>query len=125
MPTKNIDLSRILGSRERTAELASANDVAERTHEAQLERVAEPSGVGDLVHTNAGGHVTWRPRRRLKVGAVMRGFIGNKQALCHLGLIWREFGPKTAARCVRAMLGRNRSVTFLDIAFRDEAERRR
>jgi len=55
----------------------------------------------------------------------MRGFIGNKQALCHLGLIWREFGPKTAARCVRAMLGRNRGMTFLDIAFRDEPERRR
>jgi hypothetical protein len=49
----------------------------------------------------------------------MRGFIGNRQALRHLGLIWREFGPRCAARCVRAMLGRDRGMTFLEIAIRE------
>ena len=47
----------------------------------------------------------------------MRGMIGNRQALAHLGLIWREFGPRCAARCIAAMFSRNRSTTFLDVAF--------
>jgi len=51
--------------------------------------------------------------------------IGNRQALAHLGLIWREFGPRCAARCVCAMLGRNRATTFLDVVFASGPGRRR
>jgi len=54
----------------------------------------------------------------------MRGVIGNRQALAHLGLIWREFGPRCAARCIGAMFGRNRSATFLDVAFGSRRARR-
>jgi hypothetical protein len=46
----------------------------------------------------------------------MRGVIGNREAVSHLGLIWREFGPKCTVRCIGAMLGRRRNATFLDIA---------
>jgi hypothetical protein len=46
----------------------------------------------------------------------MRGIIGNKQVASHFALIWREFGPRCALRCVGAML-RRRPTTFLDIAF--------
>jgi len=46
----------------------------------------------------------------------MRGVIGNRQVAFHFGLIWREFGPRCAFRCVGAML-RGRPTTFLDLAF--------
>jgi len=51
----------------------------------------------------------------------MLGVIGNRQVASHLGLIWREFGPRCAVRCVGAML-RRRPTTFLDLAF-DTASR--
>jgi hypothetical protein len=46
----------------------------------------------------------------------MFGMIGNKEVAAHFGLIWREFGPRCALRCVGAML-RGRPTTFLDVAF--------
>lgn len=46
----------------------------------------------------------------------MRGVIDSKQVASHFGLIWREFGPRCAIRCVAAVL-RRRPTTFLDIAF--------
>jgi hypothetical protein len=46
----------------------------------------------------------------------MLGVIGNRQAASHLGLIWREFGPRCALRCIGAML-RGQRTTFLDVAF--------
>jgi len=46
----------------------------------------------------------------------MRGVIDNKQVASHFGLIWREFGPRTALRCVAAIFHR-RPTTFLDVAF--------
>jgi hypothetical protein len=46
----------------------------------------------------------------------MRGVIGNRQVAFHFGLIWKEFGPRCAFRCVGAML-RGRPTTFLDLAF--------
>ena len=54
----------------------------------------------------------------------MRGLIKNRQALSHLGLIWREFGPSCAVRCLGAMV-RGRPTTFLDIAFRCDRTARR
>jgi hypothetical protein len=46
----------------------------------------------------------------------MLGVIRNKQVALHIGLIWREFGPRCAMRCVGAVL-RGRRTTFLDLAF--------
>jgi hypothetical protein len=46
----------------------------------------------------------------------MVGVIGTKQVALHLGLIWREFGPRCAMRCLGAVL-RGRRTTFLDLAF--------
>ncbi len=46
----------------------------------------------------------------------MVGIIGNKQVARHLGLIWREFGPRCAIRCLGALI-RGRRTTFLDLAF--------
>jgi hypothetical protein len=47
----------------------------------------------------------------------MVGMIANKQVLSHFGLIWREFGPLCATRCLAAML-RRRPTTFLNLAFK-------
>lgn len=56
----------------------------------------------------------------------MRGYIGNKEALMHLGLIWREFGPRCAARCLGSVLrGKRGTGTFLEAAFPRAKERRR
>jgi hypothetical protein len=49
-------------------------------------------------------------------GDPMRGFICRKEVVEHIGLIWREFGPGTALRCMRALLLGERT-TFLEIAF--------
>jgi hypothetical protein len=46
----------------------------------------------------------------------MLGFIGNRQVAWNIGLIWREFGPRCAIRCVGAVL-RGQRTTFLDLAF--------
>jgi hypothetical protein len=46
----------------------------------------------------------------------MLGVIGNRQVVSNIGLIWREFGPRCAIRCVGAML-RGQRTTFLDLAF--------
>jgi hypothetical protein len=54
----------------------------------------------------------------------MRGVIKNKQAASHLCLIWREFGPRCAFRCVASMFHR-RPTTFLDIAFQTSARGKR
>jgi hypothetical protein len=53
----------------------------------------------------------------------MVGVIDSKRAALHLGLIWREFGPRCAIRCLGALL-RGRRTTFLDLAF-DTAHRPR
>jgi hypothetical protein len=53
----------------------------------------------------------------------MKGVIDGRQVASHFGLIWREFGPRCAIRCVVAVL-RRRRTTFLDIAF-ETSERRR
>jgi hypothetical protein len=54
----------------------------------------------------------------------MEGFIGNKQVFSQFGVIWREFGPRCAARCIGAML-RRRPTTFLDVAFDTSVKGRR
>jgi len=46
----------------------------------------------------------------------MSGFIGARQVVSQFGLIWREFGPRCATRCIGAILQR-RPTTFLDVAF--------
>jgi hypothetical protein len=51
----------------------------------------------------------------------MLGVIGNKEFASHFGLIWREFGPRCAIRCVAAMF-RRRPTTFLDLAFETSAK---
>jgi hypothetical protein len=53
----------------------------------------------------------------------MRGVIDNRQVASHFGLIWREFGPRTALRCVAAILHR-RPTTFLDVAFSTPSRKR-
>jgi hypothetical protein len=47
---------------------------------------------------------------------VMKGVIDSRQVASHFGLIWREFGPRCAFRCVAAIFHR-RPTTFLDVAF--------
>jgi hypothetical protein len=54
----------------------------------------------------------------------MMGVINSKQVACHFGLIWREFGPRCAVRCVTAIFSR-RPTTFLDIAFETSARSKR
>lgn len=55
----------------------------------------------------------------------MQGVIGKREVLTHLGVIWREFGPRCALRCVWALLrGKRRPVTFLSVAFADAAKPR-
>jgi hypothetical protein len=54
----------------------------------------------------------------------MRGVIDSRQVASHFGLIWREFGPRCAIRCVAAVL-RGRPTTFLDIAFDTSSRERR
>jgi hypothetical protein len=54
----------------------------------------------------------------------MLGVIDNKQVASHFGLIWREFGPRCALRCVAALFHR-RHTTFLDIAFETSARGKR
>jgi hypothetical protein len=46
----------------------------------------------------------------------MSGLIGTRQVVSQFGLIWREFGPRCATRCIGAILHR-RPTTFLNIAF--------
>ena len=46
----------------------------------------------------------------------MRGVIDGRQVASHFGLIWKEFGPRTALRCVAAIFHR-KPTTFLDVAF--------
>jgi hypothetical protein len=54
----------------------------------------------------------------------MVGYIADKEVLSKLGLIWREFGPRCAARCLGAVIGR-RHVTFLDVVFSTPAKKKR
>ena len=44
----------------------------------------------------------------------MQGLIGNREALAHLPLIWREFGSGCAFRCIKAVLTGKRT-TFLEM----------
>lgn len=46
----------------------------------------------------------------------MRGLITGKEVFKHLFLVCREFGPRCALRCARAVVTR-RKTTFLEIAF--------
>jgi hypothetical protein len=46
----------------------------------------------------------------------MLGVIGNKEVAANFGLIWREFGPRCAIRCVGAIL-RGKRTTFLELVF--------
>jgi hypothetical protein len=46
----------------------------------------------------------------------MSGFIGTRQVVSQFGVIWREFGPRCAGRCIGAIL-KGRPTTFLDVAF--------
>ncbi len=45
----------------------------------------------------------------------MQGVITSRDVLRYLPLIWREFGPRCAMRCVHAVLTRKKT-TFLDVA---------
>lgn len=47
----------------------------------------------------------------------MRGVINSRDVLTHLGVIWREFGFRCAARCAWASM-RSRPTTFLDLALK-------
>jgi hypothetical protein len=53
----------------------------------------------------------------------MVGLIADKEVLSKLGLIWREFGPRCAARCLGAVIVR-RHVTFLDVVFGTPAKKK-
>jgi hypothetical protein len=53
----------------------------------------------------------------------MRGFINTRAVLFRFVVIWREFGPRCAVRCVGAIL-RGRPTTFLDVAFDTRARAR-
>jgi hypothetical protein len=53
----------------------------------------------------------------------MVGFIDDKATLLKLGLIWREFGPRCAARCLTAVIAR-KHVTFLDVVFETVAKQK-
>jgi hypothetical protein len=46
----------------------------------------------------------------------MLGVIGNREVAANFGLIWREFGPRCAIRCVGAIL-RGKRTTFLELVF--------
>ena len=59
----------------------------------------------------------------LRKELVMKGVIDNRQVASHLCVIWREFGPRTALRCVAALFHR-KPTTFLDVAF-DTSSRKR
>ena len=48
----------------------------------------------------------------------MRGVITSRDVVLHLGLVWREFGPLCAARCLWACV-RGSRTTFLDVAVRN------
>ena len=50
----------------------------------------------------------------------MSGFIGARQVVSQFGVIWREFGPRCAVRCVGAIF-RRQPTTFLDVAFNTAA----
>jgi hypothetical protein len=54
----------------------------------------------------------------------MSGFIGTRQVVSQFGLIWREFGPRCAGRCIGAIL-KGRPTTFLDVAFDTAARGKR
>jgi hypothetical protein len=56
--------------------------------------------------------------------AKMNGLIGRRQVVAHFGVIWREFGPRCAVRCVSAIV-HGRPTTFLDVAFNTAAKRRK
>ena len=47
----------------------------------------------------------------------MKGVIGKREALLNLPLIWREFVPGCACRCVHALLT-NKKTTFLEMTIR-------
>jgi hypothetical protein len=51
-----------------------------------------------------------------KEGGEMVGVIRTKEVVTRFGLIWREFGPACATRCLGAIV-RGRPTTFLDLAF--------
>lgn len=48
----------------------------------------------------------------------MNGVITTRDVLNNLGLIWREFGPGCACRCVWTLLS-GRTTTFLEVALKD------
>jgi hypothetical protein len=47
----------------------------------------------------------------------MHGVITTRDVVVNLGLIWREFGPACAMRCLIALV-RGRTTTFLDVALK-------
>ena len=51
----------------------------------------------------------------------MSGLIGTRQVVSQFGVIWREFGPRCAVRCVGAIIHRQ-PTTFLDVAFNTAAK---
>lgn len=47
----------------------------------------------------------------------MRGVITARDVVSNLGLIWREFGPRCALRCMVACVT-GRRTTFLSVAMK-------
>jgi hypothetical protein len=54
-----------------------------------------------------------------EVESIMKGVIGSRETLANLPLIWREFGPGCAVRCLHALL-LGKKTTFLEMTTRPD-----